>query len=231
MTTRTAFYEAVVAGFNMAAVSPTGVTAGQAILVGLQWYGATTVTSVTVSSNSNATLVGSAAGPASGVNNARMAWYLLDNVTTGGSLTVQVTYSGNCDNHMNAWVLSGTGALSYDTSNSAGETTSANASVSLTAGANSDGLFGMCMSNGAEPTAGSGFTAETTGNQFYYESVEYKLGAGSGSQTIDFAHSSSTWLIHALSIADAGGGTDVNMTGQSATLSQGTSIPAVSIGL
>lgn len=230
--TRVGFYHTV-SSFSAISVNPTGVTAGDTILIGIMWYHATaTITSITVSSNSNASLVGTKVGPASGVNNANIAWYLLDNVATGGSLTVQANFSTTCDSDINVWVLQGASATAYDTSQSAGETTSANASATLTAGSNSGALFGCVVSNGADPTAGSGFTLETTGNQFYYESAEYKLGAGSGSQTINFTNSSSTWVMHSISLLNAGAGaTNENATGQSATLSQGTSTPAVSIGL
>lgn len=230
--TREGFFTAP-SSFSTVAATATGVAAGDTLLIGVMWYDASaTVSSVTVTSNSNATIRGSKIGPASGVNNANLAWYMLDNVATGGSLTVTVTFSTAVNSNLAVWRLDGAATTAYDTSASAGETTSANATVSLTAASNSGALFGISISNGADQTAGSGFTAETTGNQFYYESAEYKLGAGSGSQTIDFTNTSSTWVIHAISLLNDGAApTNVNATGQAATAAQGTATPAVSIGL
>lgn len=229
---RVGFYTSP-SSFSTVAATATGVTAGDTLLIGVMWYHSTaTISSVTVTSNSAATIRGTKIGPASGVNDANLAWYMLDNVTTGGSLTVTVTFSTPVNSNLAVWDLSGAAATAYDTSASAGETTSANATVSLTAAGNSGALFGISISNGADQTAGSGFTAETTGNQFYYESAEYQLGAGSGSKTIAFTNTSSTWIIHAISLLnDGAAATEEDLTGQALTAAQGTTTPAVSYTL
>lgn len=178
-------------GASTVAVTINGVTAGNSLVVLCEWFGVTTISSITISGESNATVVGSPAVNATGTVSAQTAY--LANVTTGGNKTVTLTLSGTSST-FNITVLEIVGAnkasfVDASANYNSGAGSVANTNSTITTVAANAALFASISANtGVTPTAGSGFTSVFAGT---FGATEYKLNAGAaGSQTVAFVHAS-----------------------------------------
>ena len=209
-------------------------SAGDTIIVGIGWYSTTvTITGVTVSSNSDATVRGSTqtGGPSDG----RIAWYVLDNVTTGGALTVSYTLSGAVNSKGIAWAVSGANTSSaVDTTQGGTNAGSANPSVSITTANANSAIFAMQINGSGVPDAGSGYTLEDTETHaVWYEAAEYDIDVGAaGSKTVDFVEGSSNWVMHAIAINTAAAGGSAALSGVASTVpADGVAAPGIAVEL
>lgn len=186
-------------------LTATGVGAGNSVVIGIAWYSATvTITGVTIASNSNPTLRGTT--QTGGPDNARIAWYVLDNVTTAGDLLVSYTLSAGVNSKLLVWDLSGTDtAGAVDGTPAGGSGTTANPSVNATTSVANAAIFAILVNNTANPTAGAAYTQENTGTHAtWYEAAEYDIDAGAaGTNAVDWTVGASTWVMHTIAIKPA----------------------------
>ncbi len=206
MVTRVGFFDNNSNTATTCAVVVTGVSAGDTLVIGSRRSSATsTITSVTVSSNANATARGTE--KTGGPGNCILAWYTLDNVATGGSLTVTVTLNEDIKHGIVVWHLSSADtAAAYDNSASGGAT-STTPSWSLTTNSANAAIFVVLTSDTGEPAAGAAYTAEVVINHNFFDLGEYDIDAGAaGAKTVDFGtQGSGAWIGHAISIKNATG--------------------------
>lgn len=200
---------------------------GDTALVNVRWYGTPTLSSVTLTGESNLTLLGSP--QTGGPDNARSQWALLSNVTSTGAKTAEATLSAAPDQMCVAmWRLSGCDTTNAEDARNGASGNSSTASVSVTTATAGAAIFAI-MSNGAgDGTPGSGYTAETIADIFWYDSGEYDIDAGaSGAKTVDFSlGGSAIWVINAIAIKPASTGAysmaaesgSYSLTGQAAGL-------------
>lgn len=198
-----------VESLTQAIVTINGVSAGNQLVIAARWYHATaTISSITISGESNATVHGSPTKNAS-LNNATGQIASLANVTSGGNKTITCTFSADLSSAGGITVMEVSGgdtAAFFDVE--AGSTgNSTNPTTSLTT-SNANEMIVAVQSNGsADATAGSGYTLIALPNTFWFDEAEYNLDAGvAGSKTVDFAAGSAQWMVKAAAFKASGGG-------------------------
>jgi hypothetical protein len=231
---REGFADGPGSGSTAVFVSVPSWAAGNTCLINVRWYGTVTISSITMDGESNPTLLGSP--QTGGPNNARSQWALLSNVTGTGTKEIDVTLSGSPDQAvMCAWRLSGCDTSGAEDARNGASGTSAAPSVSVTTTQSGSAIFAVVSNDNGEATAGGAYTSETLINGFQYDSGEYDIDAGTaGSKTVDFSlGGSGTWVINAIAIKAAGGGSDVEdaLSGSAVTSNAGTSPPGISVGI
>jgi hypothetical protein len=179
---------------------------GDTCLVNVRWYGTQTLDSVTLTGESNLTLIGAQTG---GPLNSRSQWAVLESVTGTGSKTATANLSASPTNEMCVamWRLSGTDTAALVNTNNGASGTSAAPTVSLTTTAAGCAIFAVTTNDNGEATVGSGYTDEAIANIAWYDTAEYDIDAGgAGSKTVDFSlGGSGGWVINAIAIKAAGG--------------------------
>ncbi len=175
-----------------AVITLVGTTAGRGIVILIVWQddgGARTITSVTVSGEANATVIaGSKADGASAVDHTQCAF--LNNITTGGTKTITVTFSGSAySSAVAVEVIGHDTAAAVDNSTSFAAAFSA-LTTTLTTNTANCAIFAVCTANDSnEPTAGANFTllSNPRANNGYRDEDEYWLDSGvAGSKTVAF---------------------------------------------
>jgi hypothetical protein len=180
--------------------------AGDTCVANIRWYGTQTLTGVTLTGESNPTILGSP--QTGGPNDARSQWVILDDVTGTGSKTLTATLSAAGGSHaVTMWRLSGCDTAGAEDARNGATGTSAAPSVSVTTVTAGAAIFAILSNDNGEATEGGAYTPETVDNIFQYDSGEYDIDAGSdGSKTVDFSlGGSGTWVINAIAIKAAGG--------------------------
>lgn len=187
-----------------------GTTAGRGILI-LVWYmdaAALTVSGVTIAGESAPSSAGAMIRITSPADYGVQIFYLGNN-TGGGNKAIEATFSAAPDasgicviefagGDTASWL--GTGTVSATGSSSA-------PSVNITTATNNELVIGMVICNDSTQTPGTGYTAITLPNIFWYEEGQYNLDAGTaGVKAFDMAlGGSANWGIFAASFKIAGG--------------------------
>lgn len=192
-------------------ISLSGVDVGDNIIIGCTWYTSSsspaTLSSITVSGESNATVHGSPHIPSLGDGYATTQFASLANVTTAGTKTITVKWTPFVPSSFGgAFALAVAGGATsgiFDTS-AAADGNSSTPSVSLSPTVNNALIVGIVNSNDGEPSAGSGYTLFDLTNVFLYDSSEYKLDAGTaGARAVNFTtpggSGSPAWTVNAAS--------------------------------
>lgn len=201
---------------NTIAVTLTGTTAGRTLVIGVRWRGnAVTLSSITITSESNATIIGSAAYDAGPDTSLQMAY--LTNTTTTGDKTITATLSGNsAQRGIFAMELFGSEIVDYDNAEASANGTSTR-STTLTTNTANAAIVAQISTNGTAPSAGTGYTQIVLNNIFWLDEGEYNLDAGvAGSKTVDFTGTNNSWVIKGAAFkenAPAGGQPYVKRTG------------------
>lgn len=229
---REAFATAKTSGLASGSATIATWAAGETCVALINWYGTVTLNTVTMAGESNLTILGSP--QTGGPNNGRSQWAVLNNVTGTGSKAVTANFSASTDFNVTIWRLSGTDTSGAADGSPAGATgTSTTPSVGITTSVANAAIFAGISSDGSQPSApGSGYTLETLANAYWYDGAEYDIDVGAaGSKTVDATITSGLWIINALAIKPAGGGTTQALSGSAATGGSGTQSPGHSIGL
>lgn len=178
-------------------------------LVVYQDTGTETISSITVTSESSMTLVGTPSRNPTSNWSAQVA-YLAD-TTTAGNKTILISLSGGLLRNSYAWHYevcgSGSGIALDGFGNTNGST--ANPTVNVTTGLANSAIFAVLHNNTATPTAGSGYTGVNTA-WFNYEAAEYKLNAGAANTyAANWTLAAAQWTIAAAGFkaVSAGAGT------------------------
>ena len=162
------------------AVTYNSLTSGRGLVAMVIFgdFGAEDITSITVTGESNMTLLGTHAR--SGVNHSTQMAYL-PAMTSSGNKTITATISQENQPVKKLIVQEVyddvTGEIVEDgVANGLG--TAANPSINLTTGTDNDAILAVLISEGSEPTTGTGFTLLHSGASFAYERAQYDLDAG-----------------------------------------------------
>lgn len=185
-------------------VNVTGWSAGEQCVVLMLWYGTQTVTSVTMTGESNLTVLGSP--QTGGPDNGRLQWAVLDSVTGSGAKDIVANLTGTPAS-FTVWVWRVQNAGSHGTpvgGSGSGTTMSVNVTTTV---ANAMILSGG-TSNGGTSSAGAGYTKETIQTDgYWYDGSFYDEDVGAqGSKTPDATMASGTWVFSAIEIYQSGGG-------------------------
>jgi hypothetical protein len=138
------------------------------------------------------------------------SWTYTSVLTSGGSRTVTVTFTGNTCNFNDLWVDVFHNTNGVSTINTAATATGTDQSptVNITSVGSNDLVVAFIGTSGVTIAAGTNYTLGANGNA---SSVamgnEYRLGVTAGSQTVNGTLTGSTnWAIHAVSIKEVIGG-------------------------
>lgn len=184
-----------------------GCTAGNSIVVGVRWYEATTISSITITNESNATLHGSA--QAGGPDAGTLQFASLAEVTQSGDKTINVTMSGATDfGRVFAMEVSGGDTTDFFDVEGGATGTDTTPEVSITTTVDGCLIVGQCISNISDPAAGTGYTGIALANSFQQDAGEYDLDAGTaGAKNVDFTVSNTgNWVVKAAAFKPAAGG-------------------------
>lgn len=178
------------------------VSAGNGLLIGVRWdTPATNISSVTITSESNATVAGTK--PTNGgAPDGTCQWAYLLNITTGGAKTVTVNMSGATGIEVVVMEIGGD-AMTFDTATPAANTgTSTNPSTTITTAGVDNLIAALLLDTGGPSTAGSGYTQVTIGEVAYSDSLMYKVAVGAaGSKTVDWANAvSAPWIMSVITM-------------------------------
>lgn len=179
-----------------AVVVLTGCTAGNSIVIEVIWYHATvTISNITISGESNATVHGSPTKNASGSNMTHQFASLAE-VTSSGDKTITVTFSGSADaGHIWAMEVSGGDTSDFFEASNGSTGNSTNGSTTIDTAASGSLIVGGWSGNNGDATAGSLYTQVVVPNISWWDEAEYDLNAGSaGTKTVDFIHDSGQWV-------------------------------------
>lgn len=189
---------------NVVTVTVTGWSAGEQCVALILWYGTQTLSSVTMTGESNLTILGSP--QTGGPDNGRFQWAVLDSVTGSGSKDIVATLSATASSTtVYVWRVQSGGSHGTPVGATGN---SADGSVNLTTTVANAMILAGLTSNGGTNSAGSGFTKETVATDgHWYDGAEYDEDVGAqGSKTVSMTHASGTWVISAIEIYAAGGG-------------------------
>lgn len=182
------------------------VDVGDNIILGLVWFvsgggGTARISSITCTGESNLTVHAPTLHDqlANGSYWVAHQFASLANCTASGTKTITVTMTANCSSFSGfAMAVAGGATSSYYDAGANATGSSANPTASVTTTADNDLLVALQTNNGADPTAGSGYTLVSVSNSNLYDQGEYKLDAGAaGSKTVDFTLGSTTWMVTA----------------------------------
>ncbi len=185
-----------------------GVTAGNSIVILVRWDGAVSISAITCSGET-IVAVGTEKSDYSHLSNGKTRWYVINNVQSSSSKTVNVDLTGSpaFQNCVSMWEISGAQTSGiYDAELSALGTGS-EPSGTLTTTVAPATIFAYASGNSSKPGAGAGYTAEGGTNIHYYDNLEYdsdmSVGAAGG-KTVAFTTSQANWGLHAISIKESG---------------------------
>lgn len=189
-----------------------GTTAGRSIVAVCFWYnpGAEPNPTISVSGESNMTMIAGSKFTKESSNNVSGAIFVLANITTGGNKTITVDM-GSPGQYTETAVMEYAG---MDTASQPDNSTSAmgassTATMSLTTTTANALIVAGGINSFGEYTAGSGFTLFGSGsiaNTLNFAEAEDQLDAGSpASETVAFVGFGTVWAMTAASFKIAGG--------------------------
>jgi hypothetical protein len=206
-------------GVNAASVNLTinGCTAGNAIIFGAYWSDpSTTISSATLTGESNGTLIGTAPHNSGSNGDAKCQLGYFQNLAAGGNKTLTINFSGAPANGLGIWAfeVSGGSTTALLDAHNEGTGTSGTPSISVTTTAANDLLVGIVAGGtGADPSAGSGFTIIAVTQFGVRNAGEYKLDAGAaGSKSVDFTLGTSDDYVVAAAAFKLAGGSSTTVT-------------------
>lgn len=200
---RVEFLDNANSGVSSISVSFASCAVDDELVIAARWYGTQTVTSFTVTSESNPPALDSP--HTGGPDNSRVQWARC-RITAAGAKTVTLNLSGVPSGiGISVWRVTGADASPVDGATVGASGSGTAASVAKTTTVDGVALFAININNGTGNIAWSGaYTAETVGDAFWYDSGAYDLDAGAaGTKTIDGTVASSTWLVSAIAIKPA----------------------------
>jgi hypothetical protein len=179
----------------------TGTNSGESVVIGAMWRGDTgvTITGVDVG--------GQAATSTPSINDTtnqhRMQFWYLPSLSSGGSKTVTVTYSGSILGVVFSAVLAGTdtAALVRDQQSTTGSSTSAG--VALPSSVAGDAIFELVTGPPTAPTLDSGYSRISLTDFWSYAEGQYILSAASGGSTPTMTVQDGAWSANAIALKAA----------------------------
>jgi hypothetical protein len=191
--------------------SLTGVSAGNSLVVAVIAENASgiTVSSITITSESNATLHGSEFNCTTGGRVQMMRFGSLGNVTTGGNKTITATLSAAPSQFaiFAAEISGGDTSAFFDAVGTGTTGSGTTISDSITTGSANSSVFCFVAADGSEPAAGTGYTGITVTNMFWYHEGQYDIDVGgAGAQSPQMTQSSGNWGMLSAAFKTAGGG-------------------------
>jgi len=199
-------------GVTTCAVTLNSTTAGRSLVITMQWGDATTtLSSVTITSESNATIMTNSLAT-NATTPYRIQQACLANITTGGNKTITMTLSNTNSDQISIGAMEYTGGDTTDFCTGAANGANANSgtpSVNLTTSFNNSLVVVSAYSTSAEPTAATGYTQWTGGrpDAGWFEDDWDDVDVGSaGAKTITAGAGGSEWAISATEYKVAGGG-------------------------
>jgi hypothetical protein len=152
------------------------------------------------------TLIGTPSVLASGWTT-QMAY--LGTVSSGGSKTITVTFSGAVSSYVFLQELhdGSNGGIALDGSCNASNAASANPTCNVTTGSANSAIFAVLESIDTDPTVGANYTQLNETAWYQWEASEYDLDAGAaGTYAADWTAASGRWTIAAAGFKPASGG-------------------------
>lgn len=195
---------AIDGGGTTATVNMT-VTAGNHLVALADWYHIGTLDTVTCTSESNLTILGTAVRNATIANKALQFAYL-GQIANSGAKSIVATWSTTGDMRLTVFEVSGGDTTNFSDGAPQGATgNGTTASVGLTTGTSGCAIFALCSANGSDPTPDTGYTVITLTNEQWFDGGQYDLDVGAnGSKTVQMT-TSSDWVIAAAAFRVAGG--------------------------
>lgn len=199
MPTRQAHNSALAGTSDTVGVLVNSFAVGETALALIVWYGTQTITSVTLTGESNMTVLGS---PQTGTmfQDGRCQWAILDSVTAAGNKTATVLLSGTSNAvKIDLWRWSS--AASHGTPVGANGN-SGTLSVNLTTTVANAAIVAGGISDAGTWTPSAVYTKETAGADSYqFDGSMYDADAGAvGSKTVDATASSGQWVWSAIEL-------------------------------
>lgn len=188
-----------------AVTTHTGTNSGESVLIGVIWREDTGVSVSGVDVGGQAAT--STTVQITNAGHHRQQFWYLPSLSSGGSKTVTVTFSGTVLGTIFSAVLAGTNTASLvqDRQTATGNDTTP--TVSVTTSSSDDALFAMVSSGAGSPTPGTGFTDIPMTDFWVFCGGEYDLSAGvAGAKTVDSSAASGIWGINAIVMKASGGG-------------------------
>ena len=184
------------------------LTTGRGVIAMVIWQqtGGETISSVTVSGESNMTLIGTPSVLAIGWTT-QMAY--LGTVTSGGSKTITVNFSGSVSSYVFLQELhdGSNGGIALSGSGNASNAASANPTVDVTTDAANAAILSVLTHIDTDPSVGANYTSLATSAFFQWEETEYDLDAGAaGTYAANWTASSGRWTVAAAGFKPSAGG-------------------------
>lgn len=183
------------------------LTTGRGCVAMIVWQSATeTISSVTVSGESNMTLVGT---PSSTSNDWKTQIAYLGSVTTGASKTVTVNFSAAVASYVFIQELhdGSNGGIALDGFGNAFNNASTNPTVNVTTSAANSAIFAVLSDHTSDPTVGGSYTELNETAWYGYEASMYDLDAGAaGTYAANWTAASGSWSIAAAGFKPSAGG-------------------------
>ncbi len=186
----------------------TGTTIGRmiVIVIGYSDFGSPTITSVTISGETDPTLIAAFNMSANGDN---FRIYYLANNTAGGDKTINVNWSGTVYSTMIAQEYAGQDITTQPDATTAAVNAAAgngDPTIGITTATTGDLIITVCSSNGGKPTMPSGYSDLNLSNPGYYANAADNVAAGAaGAKTLIWTDVfDSTWGVTAVAFRAAG---------------------------
>jgi len=199
-----------IAGSPVSTFSLNSTTIGRmiVIVIGISASSSTTITSINISGEADATRVTAANMTANG--DLYSIWYLGNN-TAGGNKTITVNFSANTDAAMIAVEYAGQDAATQlDATATPTSGTTGDPTISITTATAGDLIVTACSTNGGKPTVPSGYTTLSLSNPGYYGDAADNVGVGAaGSKSVVWTDGlNASWGVTAVAFRAAvvGGG-------------------------
>lgn len=195
-------------GISSAAYSPGAytLTTGRGVIALVVWQQTSgeTISSVTVSGESNMTVIGTPSVLATGWTT-QLAY--LGTVTSGGSKTITVNWTGAVNSYV--WLQElhdgSNGGIALDGFCNASNAASADPTCNVTTGSANSAILGALESHDADPTVGANYTQLNETAFYSWEASEYDLDAGAaGTYAANWTAASGRWSIAAAGFKAAG---------------------------
>ena len=176
------------------------LTTGRGLVAMILWQQASgdTISSITVSGESNMTLIGTPSVLATGWTS-QMAY--LGSVTSGGSKTITVTFSGSISASYGFFQElhdGSNGGIALDGFCNASNAASTDPTCNVSTATANSAIFAVSESHDADPTVGANYTQLSEIAFFSWEASMYDLDAGAaGTYAANWTAASGRWTIAA----------------------------------
>lgn len=184
----------------------TSAVAGEAIVGNIRWYTTATISSVTCTGETVDLLGSPVTG---GPSNARSQWFVIRNVASSGTKSIDITGSGTLNAGVEGWRVSGQDTTNTINVQNGASGTSTTPTVSMTTTVAECLGLAIVSNNGADITSpAAGWTVIALADPFWFDDGMEAADLGSaGSKTVDCtASGASSWVINAIAIAPTGAG-------------------------